>query len=230
MSSKQTTKHVGIILDGNRRWAKTKGKSVLEGHQAGYETLKSIVRSIKELHITHLSAYVFSTENWSRSKEEVDNLMDIFRHFAAKDIDEIHEQNVRVQFIGSSNNVPTDLLQLMRDAEVKTNNNTDGTLIVCFNYGGQLEIAEAATALIQNNPDITEITPEMIAQHLYAPELPPVDLVIRTSGEKRLSNFMLWRAAYAEFAFTDTFWPDFTSEEFAELVREFEGRSRRFGA
>lgn len=230
MKQDKPIKHVGIILDGNRRWAKANGLSVMEGHRAGHETLKSLIQTVKDLDITHLSAFVFSTENWNRAKDEVENLMELFRHFAEKDIEEIHEQNVRVRFIGTENNAPRDLLDLMRKAEEKTNNNTDGTLIICFNYGGQQEIAEACQALVRAGVAADDITPEKIAEHLYEPELPPVDLIIRTSGEKRLSNFMLWRAAYSEFAFTDTFWPDFSDEEFTQIVREFESRSRRFGS
>lgn len=211
-------------MDGNRRWAKANNKTAIEGHQAGYRNLKKLIRSISDTDIDYISIYSFSSENWSRSKTEVDGLMKLLAWVIENELEELVKEGLKIRFIGSKDGLSKKIMKLMDTAERKSASNNK-TICVCFNYGGQQEIADAAKAASK----VGEITPDSIEQNLYAPEIPPCDLIIRTSGEQRLSNYMLWRAAYSELAFTDTLWPDFTPEELHELVESYNSRNRRFG-
>ncbi len=216
--------HIGLILDGNRRWAKAQGLPTLEGHKRGYENLKTIGRAGLARGIKYVTAYVFSTENWNRSQEEVSYLMDLLRWVLDKEVNELHKDNIRVRFLGSTERLDEKILEGIKKAEEKTAGNTAGTLGLCLNYGGQTEIVEAVRAIGDG-----EVTIESISEHLYAPDIPPVDLIIRTSGEQRISNFMLWRAAYSELWFTDKHWPDFTEADLDTALADYASRERRHG-
>ncbi len=222
-------KHVGFILDGNRRWAESQGIPALDGHKKGYENLKDIAKYAFEQGVEYVSAYVFSTENWKRSAEEVDYLMKLLIWVSKHEIKELDKRNIKVQFLGEKVPLSKSVLDSMASAEERTKSNTGGTLILCLNYGGKLEIASAVNAILSENPGITSVTPDQIEQHLYKPEIPAVDLVIRTSGEQRISNFMLWRAAYSELYFVQKHWPAFTTEDLQVALDEFASRDRRFG-
>ncbi len=216
--------HVGFILDGNRRWAKEKGMPTLEGHRKGYENLKSIVKVAVNSGVKYVSAYIFSQENWNRSQEEVKYLMDLALLLARNEVKELHKEQIKVEFLGSKDKLSPKLIGAIEAAEELTKDNKRGTLALCFNYGGHQEIADAV-----NKIGKTHVTSDEIEQNLYSPDLPPVDLVVRTSGEKRLSGFMLWRAAYAEFAFVDKFWPDFSEDDLDKVLEDYKNRERRFG-
>lgn len=235
MAEKKTPtnlKHLGIILDGNRRWAKSQGLNTLEGHLRGYENFKTIAEAAIDRGVEYISAYVFSTENWSRPQKEVNYLMDLLYRVATTEVDEVHEKDIRVRFLGTRENLSSKIVEAIDAAEAKTAGNRRGTIAFCLNYGGQLEIVDAVRRIINSQPDIDpeQITKESIAENLYAPDVPPVDLVIRTSGEQRLSNFMLWRVAYAELLFVKKHWPEFAEADLDAAIEEYAGRQRRFGA
>ena len=229
-SSTQVPQHIGIILDGNRRWAAAKNLPKLEGHSAGYETLKTVATYAFKRGASFISAFVFSTENWGRSQQEVDYLMKLLLWVAKNEVDSFNKQNIRVRFLGEEEKLSPNVLKAMRDAEEKTKNNTAGTLLLCLNYGGKQEIASAATKFLRANPTADTITVEDISNNIYEPSVPDIDLLIRTSGEQRLSNFMLWRAAYSELYFTEAHWPAFTEAMFDEAIEAYSIRQRRFGA
>jgi undecaprenyl diphosphate synthase len=218
--------HIGIILDGNRRWAKIRGKTAQAGHRKGYQTLKDITDIAFDKGINYVSAYIFSTENWKRTSDEVGFLMDLALRMVVNDLQEIQDKNIRVVWLGSTERVSEKLQKALKNAVEATKNNTRGTLALCFNYGGQQEIAEAAQAICATNQPITI---ESISSHLYGADVPPIDLVIRTSGEHRMSNFMLWRAAYSELYFTDVLWPDFSEADLDKAIEDYSQRHRRFG-
>jgi undecaprenyl diphosphate synthase len=201
--------YVAIITDGNGRWAKQRGLPVEDGHRAGADAVKARLRDAADLGIRELTVYSFSTENWSRPIEEVAALMEMFSERILAETPELHEEGVRMRFIGRRTGVAPELLEQMRWAEEKTNDNERITLVVAFNYGGRAEIVDAA--------------------HLYAPEMHDPDLIIRTSGEQRLSNYLLWQSAYSELHFTDVLWPDFGRADLEFALAEFEARRRRFG-
>ncbi len=215
-------RYVAIITDGNGRWAKAHGKSVAAGHQAGADVVKARLRDAVELGIRELTVYSFSTENWSRPAEEVTGLMRMFSERILGETPELHEQGVRMRFLGRREGVDPELVEQMDWAERHTAANERITLFVAFNYGGRAEIVDAARTF-------TGTTEEEFRAHLYAPEMHDPDLIIRTSGEQRLSNYLLWQSAYSELIFRDELWPDFTREAFAESLAEFEARRRRFG-
>lgn len=226
-------RHVAIVMDGNGRWAKAQGLSRSAGHEAGARTLKRIVRAASDMGIEVLTVYAFSTENWKRPHREVDFLLGLFDSFLAKEIAEMHAQNVRMRFIGRRDRFTERFLRRMQEAEERTSNNTGMHFNLAANYGSQDEILRAARSLAARVA-AGEITAEEIDAKLFSNALdtagdPPVDLFIRTSGDLRLSNFLLWQSAYAELYFTDTHWPDFTSEKLACAIEDFAGRSRRFG-
>lgn len=225
----QIPKHVGYIVDGNRRWAKKHGLPTYEGHLAGYNALKDVAKATLAEGVEYMSAYIFSTENWKRSADEVKRLMSLTLKILSADLHEFDEHNIRLRMAGSRDQVDPKIIKAMENAEQKTANNTGGTLVLCFNYGGQLEIVEAVRKLVAAGVSAEEITEERIAQNLYAPEVPPVDVVVRTSGEQRLSNFMLWRSAYSEFIFMEKNWPDMTKGDVASIMKEYTKRQRRFG-
>jgi undecaprenyl diphosphate synthase len=230
VSSTQVPHHIGIILDGNRRWAAAKNLPKLEGHRAGYETLKTVATYAFKKGASFISAFVFSTENWGRSQQEVDYLMKLLLWVAKNEVESFNKQNIRVRFLGEEEKLSPNVLKAMRDAEEKTKNNTAGTLLLCLNYGGKQEIASAATKFLRANPTADSITVDDISNNIYEPSVPDIDLIIRTSGEQRLSNFMLWRAAYSELYFTEAHWPAFTEAMFDEAIEAYSIRHRRFGA
>jgi undecaprenyl diphosphate synthase len=217
-----TARYVAIITDGNGRWARAHGVTVNEGHSAGADTVKARLRDAAELGIEELTVYSFSTENWSRPVEEVRGLMEMFSRRIAGETPELHEEGVRMRFIGRREGVDEELCEQMRWAEGLTAENRRITLFVAFNYGGRAEILDAARRFSGS-------TEEEFRACLYAPEMHDPDLIIRTSGERRLSNYLLWQSAYSELVFRDELWPDFTREALEEALAEFAERRRRFG-
>lgn len=221
--------HVGYIIDGNRRWAKEHGIPTYEGHMAGYNTIQDVVLETFNSGVTYVSAYIFSTENWKRSEQEVSKLMSLVLRLFTSDLKILEENNIRLRVLGSREGVSEKILQAIDDAEARTAQNTRGTLAICFNYGGQLEIVDAVKKIVQLGVKAEAISEETIAQYLYAPDVPPLDILVRTSGEKRISNFMLWRAAYSELLFLEKLWPDMTKEDVTAILKEYSRRNRRFG-
>lgn len=222
-------KHIGFILDGNRRWATENGLPKLVGHKKGYENLKTIADECFDRGIEVVSAYIFSTENWNRELEEVNYLMDLALKIFTKDLKELIDKGIKVVVSGRKERLDQKIVDAIDDTVAKTANNSRGTINICFNYGGQSEIADAFKKLTDKNTATEEITPEVIRENLYHPELPPVDYIVRTSGEKRLSNFLLWDSAYAELEFVDVHWPAFGSEDLGSVLDEYSSRKRRFG-
>jgi undecaprenyl diphosphate synthase len=221
--------HIGIILDGNRRWAKAQGLPKLQGHRHGYDNIRPIALAAADRGVKYMSAYIFSTENWERSQEEVDFLMDLFIWVASKEIDKYVSDGFRLVFLGSRERLSPKLVEAMEAAEAKTAHNTRMTAALCLNYGGQLELAEGVARLVADGVPAAEVTPERLASYMYHPEIPPVDLLIRTSGEQRLSGFMLWRSTYSELYFSNKFWPDFSVADMEAALDEYARRQRRFG-
>jgi undecaprenyl diphosphate synthase len=222
-------KHIGYIVDGNRRWAKKHGLPAYEGHLAGYNVVKDVAKATFEAGVKFMSVYSFSTENWKRSENEVKIIMGLLLKLLTSDIHIFEENNIKLKILGSREKLSERILTAIDDAETRTANNTAGTLAICFNYGGQLEIADALKKIIQSGVASDDITTELIEQNLYAPEIPPIDLVVRTSGEQRISNFMLWRIAYSEVMFINTLWPDIVYDDITNIIKEYNKRSRRFG-
>ncbi len=218
-----TAKTVAIIMDGNARWAQEHGMPILEGHRRGAGALKQTVKDAVRIGLSELTVYAFSTENWSRPRAEVDGLMAMFAELIASETPELNEQGVRMRFIGRRAQVSEELQRQMGRAEETTKTNEKMTLFVAFNYGGRAEILDAAERYDGGGE-------EAFAALLYAPEMSEPDLVIRTSGEERLSNFLIWQSAYSELVFTDLLWPDFDIEALQAAVQEFASRKRRFGA
>jgi undecaprenyl diphosphate synthase len=217
-----SARYVAIITDGNGRWARKRNLPVLEGHRAGADIVKERLRDAVDLGVRELTVYSFSTENWSRSDEEVSGLMRMFAERIAGETPELNEEGVRMRFIGRRDGVDRELIEQMEWAETTTHANRRITLFVAFNYGGRAEIVDAARTFQGG-------TEEDFRRHLYAPEMHDPDLIIRTSGEQRLSNYLLWQAAYSELVFRDELWPDFTRAAFEAALAEFESRRRRFG-
>lgn len=220
--------HLGLILDGNRRWATEQGLPTLEGHRKGYENLKTIGKAAIKRGVKFVSAYVFSTENWNRSAEEVEYLMKLLVWVATKEIKDLDEAGIRVVFAGSRAKLKPKVIKAIESAEKRTAQNTGGTLALCLNYGGHQEIIDAVNQAIADGHKT--VTKTVIEHNLYAAEIPPIDLVIRTSGEQRISNFMLWRVAYSELLFVKKHWPAFTEADLDNAFAEYSARQRRFGA
>jgi undecaprenyl diphosphate synthase len=216
-------RYVAIITDGNGRWARERGLPVLAGHQAGADTVKARLRDAAELGIRELTVYSFSTENWTRPKAEVDGLMAMFAERIDRETPELHDEGVRMRFVGRRDGLNPELTRRMDWAEEKTAANTRITLFVAFNYGGRAEIVDAARSFSGE-------TEEDFRRHLYAPDMHDPDLLIRTSGELRISNYLLWQLAYAEFVFRDELWPDFSRSALEASLAEYRRRARRFGA
>ena len=234
--SKKLPRHVAIIMDGNGRWAKRRGMPRSFGHKAGVEALRAIIRHSDDLGIEALTIYAFSTENWKRSAEEVGALMGLLLEYFTRELDELHEKNVRIRILGDIDGMPAGLerqQKALRDAMDRTRENTGLKLNIALNYGAQQEIARAARRLAEQVAsgalDAKDIDCARFESELYTAGLPPVDLLIRTSGEMRLSNFLLYQLAYAEFYRTDTLWPDFDSDAYDEALRAYAQRERRFG-
>jgi undecaprenyl diphosphate synthase len=215
-------RYVAIITDGNGRWAQNRGLPVLAGHQAGADVVKARLRDAVELGVRELTVFSFSTENWARPQAEVDGLMAMFADRIDRETPELHEEGVRMRFVGRREGLDPELVRRMDWAEELTAANERITLFVAFNYGGRAEIVDAARTF-------TGETEEEFRRHLYAPDMHDPDLLIRTSGEQRISNYLLWQLAYAEFVFRDELWPDFTREAFAASLDEYAARRRRFG-
>jgi undecaprenyl diphosphate synthase len=228
-----TPAHIAIIMDGNGRWAKARGLPRLAGHRAGVEALRKTVRAAPGLGIAWLTVYAFSSENWSRPKSEVSDLMGLLKLFIRRDLAELHQNGVRVTVIGDRAGLEPDIRGLLEEAESLTALNEALTLVIAFNYGGRDEIARAARKLAESaargDIDPDDITAEVFAASLDTAGIPDPELVIRTSGELRLSNFLLWQAAYSELVFLPCYWPDFGPEQLAEALHAFGRRERRFG-
>jgi len=226
--------HVGIIMDGNGRWAQSRGMPRIAGHRKGAESVRIAVSTAVQLGIQYLTLYGFSMENWKRPMAEVTALMGLLRLYLRQEVDELNEKGVRIRFIGERKRLAPDIVNLIKEAEKRTETNTALNLVVALSYGARQEITAAARKLAQKvlagELALDDIDETLMSQNLATAGIPDLDLVIRTSGEKRVSNFLLWQLAYAELIFTDTLWPDFSSRDLAEAVNEFHRRERRYGA
>lgn len=226
--------HVAVIMDGNGRWAQMRGRPRLFGHHAGARRVREIVEACEPLGIKYLTIFAFSTENWKRTQTEVSGLMKLFKRYIQREARDLYEAGVRVRFIGDRVKLADDLVTLMDELEMLTSGNDRCHLTVAINYGGRDEVTRAAKRLAYEieagRLTHKDVDAETLAGFLDTHVLPDPDLVIRTSGEARISNFLLWQSAYSEYEFVDTLWPDFTKEEFAKIIRNYSGRDRRFGA
>ncbi len=229
MTHSSVPTHVGYIVDGNRRWAKARGLPGFEGHRAGYHTLQDVLLETIHSGVFYVSAYVFSTENWKRSEDEVGKLMNLLLRVLKTDAHIFVENNVRMRVLGTREGLSKPVLKAIDDAEELTKDMTGGQILLCLNYGGQLEVSDAVKAMIRAGVAADDVTPDEIAKYLYAPDVPACDLIVRTSGEQRLSNFMLWRSAYSELLFIDKTWPDMTKQDVSDILDEYARRGRRFG-
>jgi undecaprenyl diphosphate synthase len=226
-------RHVAIIMDGNGRWAAARGLPRVEGHRRGVEALRKTIRAAHELGISIVTIFSFSSENWSRPQSEILDLLGLLRRFIRNDLADLHKSNVRVRVIGERGDLAPDIRALLQEAEDLTRNNDGVTLVVAFNYGARHEIARAAQRLAvevaNGRLSANDITPELLSRHLDAPDIPDPDVIIRTSGEQRLSNFLLWQAAYSELVFVPINWPDFDRAALEGAIAEYRRRERRFG-
>jgi undecaprenyl diphosphate synthase len=226
-------RHVAIIMDGNGRWASARGLPRGEGHRRGVDALRKTVRAAGEMGISFLTIFSFSAENWSRPPSEIRDLMGLLRRFIRNDLVELHQNRVKVRVIGERDDLDPDIRRLLEEAESLTKDNDGLTLVVAFNYGARQEIARAAARIVTKIKsgalDESAMSADVIGQHLDAPDLPDPDLIIRTSGEQRLSNFLLWQAAYSELVFVPTYWPDFDRAALENAIAEYHRRERRFG-
>ena len=234
LSGAPVPSHVAIIMDGNGRWATARGLPRTAGHKKGADAVRLVVEAAAELTIPHLTLFAFSAENWSRPQGEVEELMRLLRFYLRSEIAELHENGVRVRVIGNRGQLAPDITAMIERAEILTRDNKRICVTIALNYGGRQDILQAAVQLAQQvkagTIDVTGINEAMLASRLYTAGIPDPDLVIRSSGEQRLSNFLLWQSAYAEMVFVDTLWPDFTKADFIEAVRKYQARDRRFGA
>jgi undecaprenyl diphosphate synthase len=225
--------HIGVIMDGNGRWAKARGKPRTEGHVAGVKALRGMVEHCINYGVDHLTVFSFSSENWTRPKDEISFIFGLLRRFVASDLEKLHRNNVQVRIIGSREGLDDSLRRLIAEVEATTAMNTGLKLQVAFNYGGKAEIAEAvrriAGLVASGRMKAEDITEETIGRALYTSGIPDPDIVIRTSGEQRISNFMLWQSAYSELVFVEENWPDFSEQTFLRVLEEYSGRERRFG-
>lgn len=225
-------KHVALIMDGNGRWAKSKGEHRLFGHTKGVDTVREVIKAGIELGIKYLTFYAFSTENWKRPKEEVNGLMDLLVESLSNEIEELDKEGIRLHFIGDFEGLPVRCQQSLTSAIERTKTNTKMSIIVAINYSSKLEIVQAVNKIIHNVKEGKikgKVDAEMISKNLWTQEIPDPELLIRTSGEHRISNFLLWQLAYAELYFTNTYWPDFKKEDMIEAIASYQSRERRFG-
>ncbi len=226
--------HIAIIMDGNGRWAKARGLPRVAGHQRGAESVRTAIECAIKHGVRYLTLYSFSSENWKRPADEVSDLMGLLRRYLRSEIAELHQNGVRLRVIGERSDLSDDIVELIEECEKRTAGNTRLDLIIALSYGGRAEITNAAKKLAEKalarEISVDQIDEKLLASYLETSEIPDPDLLIRTSGEKRISNFLLWQLAYAEFIFLDTLWPDFSAEDFASAVTEFGRRERRFGA
>ena len=232
-TASDTPAHIAIIMDGNGRWAEQRGMTRREGHRKGVETLRQMVRDVGELGIKYLTVFSFSTQNWGRPKPEVDFLMTLLERYIESDLAELHSEGVRIRVIGRRDGLSDKICKLIDRAETLTSENSNMYLQIAFNYGGREELADAAARLarraVAGTLDPASITPEVMASEMLTAGMPDPDLIIRTSGEYRISNFLLWQSAYSEFYFTDILWPDFTRDDLQEALHYYAERERRFG-
>ncbi len=226
--------HIAIIMDGNGRWAKARGLPRAAGHKRGADAVRRVVEGCYELGVSYLTLFAFSSENWKRPQAEINDLMGLFRHYFRVELKRLDDNGVRIRFIGSRDNLPEDIVRQIQEAEARTKTNRRLTLVIALNYGGRGEILQAAQRLAKDvaagevrSDDVCEAT---FAGYLETDDIPDPDLIVRTSGEQRLSNFLLWQAAYAEFIFMNQLWPDFDKACLAEAIHEFHRRERRYGA
>lgn len=222
-------KHIGFIVDGNRRWAKRHGLPTYEGHLAGYNTLREVIRDTVEHGVEYISIYAFSTENWKRGEGETGKLMKLALRLFKTDIKDLINEDLRLIVLGSEEGLSDSVITAAREAEAKTAHCKKATIALCFNYGGQSEIVDAVKQLVREGARAEDINESTIEASLYAPEIPPLDLVVRTSGEQRLSNFMLWRTAYSELIFLEKLWPDMEKADITAIIEEYNTRARRYG-
>lgn len=231
--TKNSLEHIAVIMDGNGRWASKRGLPRNMGHKKGAETVLEIAKAAKEFGVKFLTLYAFSTENWKRSPEEVDGLMNLLRQYLNRNFKELADNDVRIRFIGERNMLDEDIAAKMRELEDTTSNNKSLTLQVALSYGSRLEIVNAARLIAQKvktgDMSIKDIDETLFSDMLYTKGIPDPDLVIRTSGEQRVSNYLLWQIAYSEFFFTDTLWPDFTKQELEQIINNYQTRERRYG-
>lgn len=225
--------HIAFIMDGNRRWAKARGLPIIAGHEKGAKTLTEVAKAAKDLGIKYITVYAFSTENWKREKSEVEGLMNLLRKYLKESFKELEENNARIMFIGERNMLASDIVADMEKIENRTAKNDGITLCVALSYGGRQEIVAATrkiAELAQNGGlNIKDIDEKKFSDMLYTKDLPDPDLLIRTSGEERISNFLLWQLSYSEFYFSDTLWPDFSKEELVKIIDDYKSRERRYG-
>jgi undecaprenyl diphosphate synthase len=226
---KAPVRHLAIIMDGNGRWATRRHLPRIAGHKAGVDALRRVVEYVVDEHIEVLSVYAFSTENWGRPKSEVDGLMRILWETIRSDVDRLHRNGVRLRHLGRLSDLSPDIQRAVRHMVELTKNNTKLALNVCFNYGGRAELVDAVRQIVADGRDPASITEELISSYLYTRDLPDPDLVIRTAGEMRVSNFLLWQSAYSEYYATPTLWPDFGRDDLLEALASFQKRQRRFG-
>jgi undecaprenyl diphosphate synthase len=229
MAATELARAVAVIMDGNGRWAEQRGLPVAEGHRAGTRALRRTVEAAIDLGVESLAVYAFSTENWTRPIDEVADLMEIFGETIERELPDLAKEGVRVRFVGRRDRAPESLLRQMEALEAETAENDRLRLWICFDYGGRAELVEAARRIAASGVDPAAVDEELVTANLAEPEMPDPDLLIRTSGELRISNFLLWQLAYAELTFTETLWPDFGADDLRSALETFAGRRRRFG-
>jgi undecaprenyl diphosphate synthase len=229
IDSDRPPQHIGYILDGNRRWAKKHGLPTYEGHLAGYNALKDIIEATANAGVKYISFYTFSTQNWARAEGEVRGIMRLIRRLYKTDIKQLTKEGFRLVIMGAEDNIPDDIQEMGRLAEQQSRDGTRATLVMCFNYGGQEEIVRATRRLIAQGIQVDKINLESVSAAMDHPEIPACDLIVRTSGEQRLSDFMLWRSAYSELMFLDKYWPEMTKDDVTDILKEYSRRIRRFG-
>ena len=221
--------HIAIIMDGNRRWAKDRNLPTAMGHKKGVEALKETLRACNDFGIKYLTVYAFSTENWNRKKEEVDFLMNLVAVTLTNELEEMHKENVQIHFIGDILGLSKNLQKILKNAEEKTKDNTGVSLQIALNYGSRTEITTAIKKIVETGVSADKITEELVNSYLYTSDIPDPDLLIRTGGEKRISNYLLWQIAYSEILVMDEFWPEFGKKSLAKAINEFKKRQRRYG-
>ena len=223
-------RHVAIIMDGNGRWAKERGLPRLAGHRAGADNLQRVLRTLDSSGVRFVTLYAFSTENWNRPTSEVSGLLELMQTVIGECVEELHQRNIRIRHLGELDNIPLDLASATREAVERTACNTGLNLCVAFDYGGRSEVVRAVRRIVAAGVAPHEVTDELIRENLYLPDVPDPDLIIRTAGEQRLSNFLIWQAAYSEYYQTPVYWPDFNDVEIDRALNEYKQRRRRFGA
>jgi undecaprenyl diphosphate synthase len=229
MAATELARSVAIIMDGNGRWAEQRGLPVAEGHRAGTRALRRTVETAIDLGVESLAVYAFSTENWTRPVDEVEDLMEIFGETIERELPDLAREGVRVRFVGRRDRAPATLLRQMEDLEAGTADNDRLRLWICFDYGGRAELVEAVRRIVSSGVEPEDVDDDLVIANLDEPEMPDPDLLIRTSGELRISNFLLWQLAYSELVFTETLWPDFAAEDLRDALEQFAQRRRRFG-